>query len=501
MRPIPVRVRIAAAFAIAMAAVLAGTGWFLYARLDSHLALALNRQLRLRAQDLAALVREPGGSIEGAGGGRLVEPGESYAQLLDAYGNVLDATAPLGTKRLLTGPELRVAKLRTIFADRSSVPGLDEPSRLLATPVNRGGRRLVLVVGATRQDRAETLASLRDELLIAGPIALLLATLAGYGLAGLSLRPVESMRRRAAAVSAETPGERLPVPQTGDEVERLGETLNEMLARLEAALERERNFVADAGHELRTPLALLRTELELALRHAESPEELREAVRRSSEEVDRLAHLAEDLLLIARSDQGRLPLRLETLDAAELLATVISRFEWRAQEADRPLANEGEPGVRILGDRLRLEQALANLVDNALRHAHGRVRLAVTTTDGSVELHVKDEGPGFPPEFLRRAFERFTRPEAGRGGAGSGLGLSIVKAIAEAHGGSAHAANSPTSGADVWLVLPIAVPAPTHTPRPESAAQRVNRELSSREREQPSSGAAEQRREHGFCDR
>ena len=239
----------------------------------------------------------------------------------------------------------------------------------------------------------------------------------------------------------------------------LGETLNEMLARLEAALDRERDFVADAGHELRTPLALLRTELELALRHGESKAELREAVRWSSQEADRLARLAEDLLLIARSDRGKLQLRLETLDAAELLAAVITRFEWPAQEAGRPLQNEAEPGVRIFGDRLRLEQALANLVDNALRHGGGRVRLGAIASDGSVELHVRDEGPGFPPQFLERAFERFTRPDAGRSGAGSGLGLSIVQAIAQAHGGSAHAANASASGADVWLVLPVAVPA------------------------------------------
>ena len=221
---------------------------------------------------------------------------------------MLDATKPLGSASLLGRTELRAAESEPIYANRSSIPGLNEPSRLLASPVERGGRKLVLVVGATRGNDAETLAAFRDELLIAGPIALILASLAGYFLAGLALRPVESMRSRAAAISAETPGERLPVPATRDEIERLGQTLNDMLGRLEDALQRERDFVADAGHELRTPLALLRTELELALRHGRSPEELREAVRWSTQEVDRLTQLAEDLLLIARSDRGRLPL-------------------------------------------------------------------------------------------------------------------------------------------------------------------------------------------------
>jgi signal transduction histidine kinase len=314
------------------------------------------------------------------------------------------------------------------------------------------------LVGITREDRAETLRSLRDELLIAGPIALLLATLAGYGLAGLALRPVESMRRRAAAISAERPGERLPVPQTRDEVERLGETLNAMLARLEAALVRERTFVADAGHELRTPLALLRTELELALRHGEGVEELRQALRRSSEEVDRLAQLAEALLLIARSDQGQLALQVEELEPADLLDSIVTRFEWRAKEAGRPISASAAPGLRLRGDRMRLEQALGNLVENALRHGEGEVTLSAAGQDGVIDLHVRDQGDGFPADFISEAFTRFARPDQDRARAGSGLGLSIVRTIAEAHEGSAHAANLPGGGADVWLSLPRSGP-------------------------------------------
>jgi signal transduction histidine kinase len=324
---------------------------------------------------------------------------------------------------------------------------------MLVSPIEKNNRRLVLLVGTTKADRTETLGSLRTELLIAGPLALLLATLAGYLLAGFALRPVEHMRAQAEEISAETPGERLPVPHTRDEVERLGHTLNEMLERLEAALERERDFVADAGHELRTPLALLRSELELALRHAETTEELREAVARSSDEVDRLAQLADHLLLIARTDRGKMPLRLEPLAADELLGTIASRFEWRAEEADRPIRIEPAEGVRVNGDRIRLEQALGNLVDNALRHGAGSVNLSAARRNGVVELHVVDEGGGFPPQFLDEAFERFARHDHARSRGGAGLGLSIVRVIAEAHGGGAHAANT-ESGADVWVELP-----------------------------------------------
>src|SRR2546430_16481550 len=212
MSRLPIRLRVTAAFALAMAVVLAGSGWFLYSRLGSHLEFALNRHLDLRSRDLPARVRQPGAWLENDNGGRFAEHGESYAELVDSRGRVLDATPGVGRTALLTQAELRAAERGPIFARRSSTPGLDEPSRLLATPVERSGRRIVLVVGATAQNRAEALNSFRDELLIAGPIALVLASLFGYFLAGLSLPHVESVLRPAPGISTATPGGLLPVP-------------------------------------------------------------------------------------------------------------------------------------------------------------------------------------------------------------------------------------------------------------------------------------------------
>lgn len=458
MRRFPIRLQITAAFALATAAVLAGSGLFLYVRLSSHLALSLDRELQLRSQDLGILVGQPHATLARDSASRFIERGESYAQLLAADGRVLDATRPLGRTRLLDPAQLRAAGRRPIYIDKGSIPGLNESSRVLATAVRVRGRRRVLVVGATLQNRAETLSSFRNELLIAGPIALLLASGCGYLLAGLSLRQVESMRRRAAVISAETPGERLPVPTTGDELQRLGETLNEMLARLEATLESERAFVADAGHELRTPLARLRTELELALRQAESVDELREAVRSSSSEAARLSQLAEDLLLIARTDHGRLRLQVEPLDVDALFDSVASRFDWRGAELGKAVVLQRPHGLRVSGDRLRLEQALGNLVDNALRHGGTTIELVAVSMPSRVELHVRDDGSGFPAEFVQRAFDRFTRADNARTSGGSGLGLSIVKTIAESHDGTAEVANI-EGGADTWISLPSAVPA------------------------------------------
>jgi two-component system OmpR family sensor kinase len=448
MSRLPLRLRLTLVFALAMALVLAGAGWFVYARVADDLSRSLDQELRSRAQDVSALVTH-GGSLP-AGGVALIERGESFAELVGADGRVADATAPIGGELLLNPEQLAAARKRPTFANRPSVPGLDEPARMLAVPLTRRG---VLVVGTTRENRAETLNSLRAAFLIGGPLALLLASLGGYVLAGAALRPIEAMRRRAQEISTSSLDERLPVPPGADEVARLGETLNEMLARIESGLARERRFVADASHELRTPLTLLRTELELALRRSRSPEELEQAIRSAAAESDRLGRIADDLLLLARSEQGRLPLRLEPVDVKDLLKTVAARFQSRAHAETRSLAVENHAAAVVIADRLRLEQALGNMVDNAFGHGGGSVRLAAAARNGTVELHVVDDGPGFPPEFLERAFERFSRADDARGRSGSGLGLAIVETVARAHQGTAHAANRGGGGADVWVTL------------------------------------------------
>jgi hypothetical protein len=185
MSRLPIRVRLALYFSLAMAVVLAAAGWFAYARVSSDLGNALDQDLRARGQDLSALVAS-GGSVASTQGA-LIENGESFAEVLDAQGRVLDATRPIALN-LLTQSELHSALRGPLFTNRPSVPGLDEPARLLALPATRGGEHVTLVVGATRENRAETLSSLRAAFLIGGPIALVLAALGGYLLAGAALR-------------------------------------------------------------------------------------------------------------------------------------------------------------------------------------------------------------------------------------------------------------------------------------------------------------------------
>jgi heavy metal sensor kinase len=445
MSRIPIRVRLALGFALAMAIVLVAVGALLYVRLGSSLLEQVDDNLETLAAGVTPLVSS-GGDLDTLG----TSDDEAVVQLLGPGGRVRGFSEPL-----VTAEEAGRATDSAYFLTRNSPAGVDgDEVRLRLSAIELDGRSTTLVVGGSLEDRHEALEGLLAQFLVVGPLALLLTSIGGYFLAGAALRPVEAMRQRAAEISSDRADRRLPLPPARDEIHRLGETLNDMLDRLEEGLARERRFVADASHELRTPLASLRTELELALRRPRSHEELTVALRSASEEVERLVRLAEDLLVLARADDGRLPLSLDRHTVREILDAVAGRFDARAGAAGRTLdvsAREDEP---FTGDRVRLEQALGNLVDNALRHGAGTVELGGKVENAAVTLQVSDAGDGFPADFLPHAFERFSRVDVARGGDGTGLGLAIVDAIARAHGGSAVAANAPRGGAEITLTIP-----------------------------------------------
>jgi heavy metal sensor kinase len=445
MSRLPLRTRLTIVFAVAMAVVLAAAGLLLYDRLVSSLDGTLAQSLRARTADVRALVAQANTGL------RESQPGNGFAQVLDARGRIFDQTPGLGKTPLLSTSQLSRARVQSVLVGRTTLAG--EQVRLLASPVKAQGQRLVVVVGVPLTLRDQALSGLRSELFVGGPLALLLASLVGYVVAGAALRPVERMRRRASAISDRDLAERLPVPRTADEIGRLGETLNAMLERIERGVRREREFLADASHELRTPLSLLRAEVELALEAPRSNKELRVALRSIGDDADRLSQLAEDLLLLNRMDERGLVLRRGPLDVDELLEGVATRFRLRASGTGRRIEADGR-GLRIVADRPRIEQALANLVENALRYGSGDVRLSGVARDGRVELHVTDQGEGLPAGFAQRAFDRFARGHEARSTGGAGLGLAIVKAVAEAHGGTAEATNGARGGADVSIALP-----------------------------------------------
>jgi two-component system OmpR family sensor kinase len=326
--PLPIRLRLTLPFAVGMAIVLAAVGFFIDQRVGNALLGSVDQSLRVQAEEVATHADRS----QAPDRDRADAP--QVAQILRADGSVAES-APSALAPILSPAQVTSVAAGAKRWHSGSIRGLDGDWRTLAVPANVAGHAGVVVIGRSLEQRDEALDRLLNEFLIGGPAALLLAILAGYGVAAAALRPVEAMRRRAAAITASTPGQRLPVLAPRDELARLAETLNDMLARLEAALEHERRFVDDASHELRTPLALLKTELELALRHPRSRGELEQTLRSAAEDTDRLVRLAEDLLLVARFDQGRLPNRTERHSARSYIERTVDLYAARPPQHQR----------------------------------------------------------------------------------------------------------------------------------------------------------------------
>lgn len=412
-----------------MLLMLASAALFVYLRLRADLDERIDTSLQSRVDGLLDPRREPG-----LVGVALEDPEETFVQLLSSSGEVLDS---VGTVQgaALTPAEAGRARTEGVTLERD-LPGVDGRARVLAEAAP-GEAGAIVVVGQSLVDRNDALSNVVSSFAVGGAVATLLASVIGYGLAAAGLAPVEAMRRRAREVSLRAGDEGLPLPAAQDEIRRLGETLNEMLARLRAAFERESRFVADASHELRTPIAIIKTELEGALQVADPQNPVHASLVAATEECDRLGQLAEDLLIIAHAADGQLPIRREPTDVAALLGGVRDRFADRAQRRGRFIRVEDNGDLVQNLDPIRMRQALGNLVENALRHGDGTIEMRARRGADGIEIDVSDEGPGFPPDFTSRAFERFSRADRSRSSEGVGLGLAIVQTIAQAHGGSA----------------------------------------------------------------
>ncbi len=433
-----------------MVLVLAGAAAFVYLRLRADLDDSIDAGLRSRADVVATRLASAPDS--GAGAASSDDPEEGFVQVVDASGQVVD-TAGGAREPVLTPSELDQARVALLVLDRV-VPGIEGTARVLARPAGQADGDRVVVVGQSLSDRDEALGNVVASFVVGGLVAVVLASIIGYLLARASLAPVEAMRRSAREVSLHRPGERLPLSPAHDEVRRLGETLNEMLDRLEQSFDRERTFVADASHELRTPIAVVKAELDAALRDGDYGPNVGEALLAAVDECDRLAQLADDLLVLASTAEGGLPVRRQELDPRELLEGVRHRFADRATQHDRRIIVEADTDQRLGADPSRLRQALGNLVDNALRYGRGDIRLSARCVGAEMWLDVADDGPGFESDIAAQAFERFTRGDPARsGGGGAGLGLAIVAAIAHAHDGRVEIVAG--QGATVRIALPL----------------------------------------------
>ncbi|MFE2990557.1 ATP-binding protein [Streptomyces sp. NPDC059262] len=443
---LPIVVRLVLAVAVTMSLVLGGATALVYGRVQH----ALDQQLDA---DLATYYHDLQGDLRA--GRKLGGPDGSAFQILDTHGRVIQASDLVRTKQLLTPRDVSsVAGGATARRDIGGLLSLDPHTlRIKAQRVQLPDHRTVIAVAALRRGhRDEALRELLAQLGIAAALTLIAASYVGYRTARAALDPVERYRRGAATLADGNPGLRLPVPEDrDDELTRLGHTLNQMLGSLETAAERERRFLADASHELRTPLSLLRAELDVALHRPRTATELTHTLRSVDTEVQRLIDLTNALLdleqLGATNHLTRAPVHLP-----DLIASAVDPHRATAAHDHRTLTVDAAPGT-VHVDAAWMRPAIGNLVDNALRHGQGDINVTAATQDGTLRLSVTDAGPGFPDDFMPKAFERFARAEVSRTTPGSGLGLAFVAAVAASHDGTAHAENT-EHGATVTLSTP-----------------------------------------------
>ena len=437
------RLRLTFLAAAAAAVVLTAGALLLYGGLRSAIDDAVTTELRVRAQDVAANL-DLGAPLP-AGGGLIT-------QVLTGDGRVLQ---PPGADPLPTSSEVRAAGDELVF-DRA-IAGIGAHARLLLAPIESADahRTVVAVAGSTAPIRGAQ-ERLVIVLGVAGPAMVVAVAAMAWVLTGAALRPVSRMTRTAQTISLRDPESRLPQPAGSDEIANLASTLNAMLGRIAETMAHERAFVDDASHELRSPLAVLRGELELArleLRDEQDPARTRAVLDSALEETDRLVALTERLLVLARADAGRLVGVSEVVALDDLLRRVVGRIATGHVEVQ---ANVGD--VSAVADPFALEQLLANVIANATTWARSRVGVHAAPEDGVVVMQIADDGPGFDPNILDRVFDRFSRADTTRGrSGGTGLGLAIVAAIAEALGGTVTARNgAPLGGAVVEIRIPSA---------------------------------------------
>ncbi len=450
-----IRLRVAAVFTLALAVAFALGSWLLASQLRSVVLRSVDAGLTAQLTTASRLAPSSAPSARPAALPALT-PGDYILQLIDPAGHVRAAGPEDAGVPLLTPGQQHAARQGRITVT-TTIDG--DAERVMAEPV-RARPGWIAVAGSSLEAADGTVSALVTRLAIGGSIFVLICGAGAYLLARAALAPAERLRREAAALSEQDPAARLLVPRTRDEIAALAGTMNDLLARLHSALARQRSFVADASHELRTPFAVLSGELELAARPGRTRAELAEAVASAADEAARLSRITDDLLTLASSDERQLAVRAEPTDLAGLLARSAEQAARRAADAGVTLQISAVPGVMALVDSDRIRQAVDNLIDNALRFAPAgsQIEISAAASGPDVTIAVADSGPGFPADFLPHAFERFRRPDGGRARAdgGAGLGLAIVHAIARAHGGTASASNRPAGGALVQLRLPAA---------------------------------------------
>jgi signal transduction histidine kinase len=451
-----IRLRVVAVAAAVVAVALVAGGAASIVILRNTMIANVDAAIGLRADDIT--VAAANGDLPSLVAGGIDD--ETVAQVVDGTGRVVAQSN--GVRGLLASTVGPIPLGRDTIRTVAHPPMGDGAAyRVLARRVQTADGPLTVLVGGSLEPTDESVDAMRTILLVGIPAIVAVVGALAWWLVGRTLRPVEAMRREVAEISARSDralDRRVPEPRAADEIGRLARTMNAMLERLDASRRRERRFVADAAHELRSPLANIRAELDVALTHPERAD-WPALCGSLLEQHDRLESLVENLLVLARADEGRLVPAGQVVDVDELVLQAGAPVRARGRVR---LDLSGVAGGRVLGDRADLARVVQNLLDNAQRHAATTVRVEAAARDGAVQLAVEDDGPGIPSPDRARVFERFTRLDSGRsrGEGGAGLGLAIVREIVGAHRGTveiASAVHAP-SGTRVVVTLP-ALPA------------------------------------------
>jgi signal transduction histidine kinase len=449
MRPpiggVRVRTTAAATAAVAIFLAVAAVAFALVQR--QQLESSLVDAARQHASDVVARVARDGANADlGAGGGD-----QSLVQVIAPDGSVLAASPAIDGEPAVVTARPVPGQTQTIRTEELPIGDDGETFVVVAHGADSPEGPVVVVVAQSLELVEQSTAVVVTLLVIGYPIVLIGVALTSFWLVGRALRPVEAIRSRVADIEGTaTLSARVPVPKGSDEITHLATTMNAMLQRLQSASETQRRFVADASHELRSPLATIRAAHEVAALHPDqiSPEATTSDVLA---ELDRIDRLVADLLLLARADERGLTLRRVDLDLDDLVRAEAARL----RRHDKPTVTLHAPPARVQGDPDNLTRAVRNLVDNAARHATSTVTIRLSTDHTSARIEIEDDGPGIPTAERERVFERFVRLDESRArtSGGTGLGLAIAREIAHAHGGSLTIEDG-QPGARLVLTLP-----------------------------------------------
>lgn len=450
-----VRFRITFVAALVVALVLAAVGASLLVVQARQLDDDLDESLRRRADDVLA------GGVPMADGAPMMLPSsagdEVVVQVISADGAVVAATEnALGVGPIAAAPD----SASDVFTTVDALPVEDDEYRILSRAATLDGAEVVVHVAENTDDLRELVGRLRAAVAVAIPIAVVVLAALVWWLVGRTLRPVEAIRTEVAGLGPGQLGRRVPQPDTGDEIDRLAATMNEMLARLDDANRRQQQFVADASHELRSPLARMRTELETGLGGTPQGDVAPSTARSVIEEIDELTALVDDLLVLARSDSGRASAERRPVDLDDLVFDEVEAV--RRSGTGVVLDVSDVSAAQVLGEPGELRRVVRNLLDNAVRHGESRVQVALQelAADAGREwavLTVTDDGPGVPADQAEVVFERFTRLDGARsrGAGGTGLGLAIARDVVERHGGALALDVTHRGGARFVMRLPV----------------------------------------------